>query len=300
VSIKFFLKLLISVCVSVLVGTVAFLFTASGLATVTGGVVSGILGFISADSLLYWQQYSRHSQLYKELELRLSPPQLCPAILDDVEEAILHTIRTEQIQVEDLTVGTNMPWKRYGELLESSLRYSKHKFLATCFLTPTQLMDERFKPYMGVQRRRPNMCLSSLFFRKRRLRVMAVEKRIILEEYADAEKRRIMEQFFAWHRDEKVPVYFISKQEFKDLHTNQFSKIELNDFVCFGDDDYKWVVGGSVGYEEEKTVLEGMPFVKLIDSSDASVREYRSFVKMLLISTRPTKTLKQLIKWCGT
>ena len=297
--IQYFLKILVSICVSVLVGVGVFIGTNSVLGSVISGVVSGILGFFVAERLLYWLQFSKHFVFLEKLERQLSPPRLCPVILDDVEEAIWDAIKEEQTKVEELKSGINMSWQRYAELLKSSLRYNNYEFLATCFLTPTQLMDERFKPYMGVQKRLPqNLC--SLFPRKRRLRVVAVQKKMILEEYVLTQKQIIIKQCFAWRRVEKVPLYFISRQDFEDLHRNKFNEIELNDFVYFGSNDYKWVVGGDVNYGDGEIPLEGIPFIKVIDSGNMSVDQYKCFVQMLLKSAKRIKNIDQLTKWCRT
>lgn len=293
-------RVAVTMCLSTIAAIILCTMTSSVEGAVIGTIAAALPSYFLADWLVYWRRLSPHSDFYKRLEGLLEPPNLCPVSLEDARTMIIEAIEEARILSEELLAGSYIEWARYSELLESSLGYSNLRFFATCFLSPVQFMDGRFARYRGVQEKLPSGFLGRLLFPRRRFRIVAVDKRSILEDHADEEKRRIMQGFFDWHDKEDIPIYAMSREEFRNLHQNTFKDLELNDFVYFATDNCKWVVGGLVDYDEPRVTLEDMAFVKVVTSASGSIEDYRRFTQRLLKKhAERMRSLEELVKWCS-
>lgn len=297
-------RVLLSIAVSATISFMVYYITYSASGSVQGAILSAVIAAVFSFVLCWifnmWLRFNRHFKLFRRLNDHLSPPSLCPVVLADAYKSIFSSI--EDVKENILTPlrekGDCVTWKRYGELLSSSLLLNENKFMATCLLTPVQFMSPQFKPYLVAQevdlKGGPSGWLG------RRIRILAVHKDQILEDRNDASKKELMKSFFKWHKKIRIPVFFISSNKFKEMHRLGFKSLELNDFVYFAVDSYLWVIGVNTSYSAPPDIESQNPRIRIIESPKDDVDQYQKFILTLKKNACRVKSFEALIKWAGS
>jgi hypothetical protein len=267
---------------------------------ILSAAIAAVFSFVLCLIFNMWLRFKRHYKLFRRLNDHLNPPSLCPVVLADAYDSIFSSI--EDVKNNILTPlrgkGYYVTWKRYGELLSSSLLLNENKFMATCLLTPVQFMSPQFKPYLLAQE--VDLKGGARGWLGRRIRILAVHKDQILEDRKDASKKELMKSFFKWHKKIRVPVFFISWDKFKEMHKSGFGALELNDFVYFALDSYLWVIGVNTSYSDPPDIESQNPRLRIIESPKDDVDLYQKFILTLKKNACRVKSFEALIKWAGS
>ncbi len=294
----------VSAGLGLIVGYIAFRQSESMEGAFVSAVVTAVLSFALCETLNMWLRFKRHYKVFRRLNNDLNPPSLCPAVLVDAYHSIFSSI--EDVKKNILTPlmeeGRCVSWKRYGALLSSCLKLNENKFMATCLLTPVQFMSPQFKPYLLAQQVDLKQGVRGWLdgWMGRRIRIIAVHKNQILEDSKDASKKEVMKLFLKWHKKIRVPVFFISRDKFEEMHTSRFASLELNDFVYFAIDSYFWVIGVNTSYSPPPDIASEEPQVRIIESPKDDIDQYQKFIQTLKKDACCVKSFEALIKWAGS
>src|ERR1035437_3477370 len=95
--------------------------THSVFAAALSTIVGSFLAVMAWRIIDFRLRFSSHFPFLKDLNDRLSPPKLCPVVLNETKQAILDAIQERRAEAVLLREGERiLTWKRYGELLTSS------------------------------------------------------------------------------------------------------------------------------------------------------------------------------------